>query len=79
VKINLIEEYKRHLSSVSKIPNFASMKMYQDHTFFKVFMPDELLSSQAAAFSNMTLEDLEKQDLTLKSTILPSAYSFIEP
>jgi hypothetical protein len=55
------------------------MKMYQDHTFFKVFMPDELLRSQAAAFSNMTLEDLEKQDLTLKSTILPSAYSFIEP
>jgi hypothetical protein len=43
VKINLIEEYKKHLLTVSKMPNFSSMKMYMDHAFYKVFMPDDIL------------------------------------
>jgi hypothetical protein len=30
--------------------NFASMKMYMDHTFFKVFMPEEIISNQGQAF-----------------------------
>lgn len=43
VKIDLIEEYKKHLLTVSKMPNFSSIKMYMDHCFYKVFMPDEIL------------------------------------
>ena len=39
IKINLVEEYKNHLEAVSKMTNFASMKMYMDHTFFKIYMP----------------------------------------
>jgi hypothetical protein len=37
--INLVDEYKNHLNAVSKMQNFASMKMYMDHTFFKTYMP----------------------------------------
>jgi hypothetical protein len=45
IKINLIEEYKNHLEAVSKMTNFASMKMYMDHNFFKIYMPEEIISN----------------------------------
>lgn len=50
IKINLLEEYKVHLTAVSKLRNFASMKMYMDHCFFKVFMPEDIVSNQGAVF-----------------------------
>lgn len=43
VKVNLVEEYKNHLNTVSKMPHFNSLKMYMDHCFYKVFMPDDLI------------------------------------
>jgi hypothetical protein len=43
VKLNLIEEYKQHLITVSKMPNFAALKMYMDHQFFKIIMPDDMI------------------------------------
>lgn len=46
VKLNLIEEYKQHLFTVSKMPNFAALKMYMDHQFFKVIMSDDLIQNQ---------------------------------
>lgn len=75
IKINLIEEYKSHLKAVSKMPNFSFMKMYMDHCFFKVYMPEDILAKQGAAFE--VLHD--EHDISLRSTILPSVHSFLEP
>jgi hypothetical protein len=79
IKINLVDEYKDHLTAVSKLQNFASMKMYMDHTFFKVYMPDDLISSQGAVFDGAEILDVDNQSITLKSTILPAVHSFLEP
>jgi hypothetical protein len=45
MKVNLIEEYKAHLEAVDKLSNFPSMKMYMDHNFFKIYMPEEIISN----------------------------------
>jgi hypothetical protein len=49
-----------------------------DHTFFKVFMPEEIISNQAAAFDFSGKND-DTKNISLKSTILPSVHSFLEP
>ncbi len=76
VKLNLIDEYKQHLNTVSKMPNFASLKMYMDHQFFKVFMPDDVICSQGAVFSQ---DNESEPEISLKSTIVPTIESFLEP
>ena len=55
------------------------MKMYMDHTFFKIYMPEEIISNQGAAFDFSGSHDDERKTITLNSTVLPTVHSFLEP
>lgn len=79
VKLNLVDEYKSHLFTVSKMPHFSSMKMYMDHSFYKVFMPDEILQNQTAAFEKAFTNEEELHHASLTSTLLKDVPSFLEP
>ena len=53
--------------------------MYMAHNFYKVFMPEEILKNQAAAFetASQNIDEVEQSHLT--STILNTVPSFLEP
>ena len=79
IKVNLIDEYKTHLQAVNKMQNFVSMKMYMDHTFFKLYMPEEIISNQGTAFDFSPSLNDEQKNISLNSTIEPTVHSFLEP
>jgi hypothetical protein len=53
VKLNLLEEYKSHLKMMGKLKHFAGLKLYWDHAFFKIFIPNKYKKS---------IPELSKQD-----------------
>jgi hypothetical protein len=55
------------------------MKMYMDHTFFKIYMPEEIISNQGAAFDFSGSRDDDPKTISLNSTVLPTVHSFLEP
>eukprot|EP00347_Sterkiella_histriomuscorum_P013017 403366332 len=78
VKINLLEEYKNHLNVVSKFKCFSSLKLYLDHTFYQLFMPEELMKNQDT--SNLTDSFMNEaiENKFSKSVIIPSLHSYLE-
>jgi len=54
------------------------MKMYLDHNFYKTFMPNEILEQKNEPLDPELFEK-DSHQISLKSTIVPTIHSFLEP
>ncbi|CDW79204.1 UNKNOWN [Stylonychia lemnae] len=78
IKINLKDEYINHLHIVSKLKCFSSLKLYLDHSFYQVFMPENKQVTQNQADIEDNVESMYENKYA-KSVHVPTLHSYLEP